>query len=409
MVAFLVLLSTITTANSIGRVPDGPFSSGESTSETLEDAREHCDEDISCAGITYRPNEDEEEEHEWTVYFHSFLPPLLNNNEEHDWITERNEKDFVLHPGKLLTAKPAGLDLAEVEPSLLTLQDAEKLCKNHPECVAFSYPINSSQLVGFDDIVFSTSLEGLDTTHENWQTFVINQANKAYKINSDVMFYDQDMKEHPYSTCCYAATINALPTIQQVQAMDSKLRRISCNISSEDFLQEYEFTRTPVMLVGCDDDWPAKTEWTFKKLSERFENDDTTTWKCDDGHLPWTEIMKKVGQNKSVYIFDDLDDEAKLSIEDDYSWPKPFVGKDLYPEDFPPGFGSRHWIGLGEKGSGTIPHTDPCGTDAWNSKTNMVLSFPTLTLLHILILTHFLHIQVSLVGTSGGCCILVMS
>lgn len=121
--------------------------------------------------MTYCPNTDEEEEHDWTVYFHSFLPPLLNNSKEHDWTTERSDKDFVFHLGKLVTSHILNL---YVDPSSLTLHDAQELCKNHSACVAFSYPINSSRLDGFAEILFSSAVESLETTFDNWQTFVAN-------------------------------------------------------------------------------------------------------------------------------------------------------------------------------------------------------------------------------------------
>lgn len=413
LIAILKLSGTL----AIGRVPDGYFSSEESTALTLLDAIDYCDSHVACAGLTYRSNEDEDEEHDWTVYFHSFLPPLLNNTKEHDWITQRSDKAFVLHPGKLVASDHLMIDL-QVDPSSLSLKDAQELCKNHSECVAFSYPINSSQLDGFDDIVFSSSLESIDTTHENWQTLVVNQANKANKTNPESMIYYDGLKEHPYSTCCEPASIDSIPSVQQVQVMDS-LSRISCDISPEQFLQEYEFTRTPVMLVGCDEDWPAKTEWTLEKLSERFGNDDSTTWRSktldtpqDFDDLTWMEFINEMRQNRTAYIFDDLDDEAKLSIEDDYSWPKPFVDKDLYELDFPPGFGSRHWIGLGNKGSGTSPHKDPFGTDAWNSKCRayiLALEMVSVSICALtLLLNSIFYQQVSLEVTSGGYYILEM-
>jgi len=371
MVFVLGILSIITSVAAMGRVPDGLFSSDEATAETVKDAMEYCDTAVSCAGMTYRPNEDEEEEHDWTVHFHSFIPPLLNNSKEHDWVTERSHKAFVFHPGKLVSNSL--LDLG-MDPATLSLDQVMETCKNHTECVAFSYPVESSHLNGFDEILFASSVESLDEDMDNWHSFVINEETRAAKANAEVLWYDEDLKEKPYNTCCEEASAESLPSIEDVRKMDT-LPRISCEVSREDFLAKYEFTRTPVILVGCDEEWPAKIEWTMEKLTERFGNDTETTWRTKTVDTPgdwveatWMEMVNERDQNKSVYIFDPLEASAtKLSIDNDYIWPKPLIGKDLYPLDFPPGFGSRRWFCLGEKGSGTVPHSDPFGSDAWNS------------------------------------------
>lgn len=359
-------------AHGMGCVPDGFYTSDENTAETVEDAKDYCDSFIACAGMTYGLNTDEEEEHDWTVYFHSFLPPLLCNNSKDDWITERSHKSFVFHPGKVNNSSLLELDNLN-DLSNMSLEQVMETCKNHSDCVAFSYPVHASHLIGFDEIIFASSVQDLDYNDDDWHTFVVNDEERAAKANADVLIYDQDLKEKPYSTCCNEASVDDLPTVEQVQTMDS-LPRISCDITAADFLAQYEFARKPVMLVGCDEQWPAKTEWTMEKLTERFGNDTETTWRTKTLETPqdweditWMEMVNKQEEGLTPYIFDPLDESGKASIEDDYKWPEPFVGKDLYPEDFPPGFGNRHWFCLGARGSGTIPHSDPFGSDAWNT------------------------------------------
>lgn len=159
----------------------------------------------------------------------------------------------------------------------------------------------------------------------------------ASNANINAMLYDDEVREHPYSTCCDApASLDSMPTPRERQRIDT-LPRISCaNISSEDFLAQYEMTRTPVILEGCADDWPAKTEWTMGKLTKRFGDDDSMTWKMstldpsESANLAWMEIVEQWGQNRSVYIFDDLDHPGKVSIDDDYSWLVPVDGKDAH-------------------------------------------------------------------------------
>lgn len=361
----ICFLSAAHASSSIGRVPEGVFNSEQYDFDDIEDAMNDCDTTISCAGITYHPQEGPDE---WAVYFHSFIPPLLNNTKDHDWITRRSKNEFVFHPGKLVSNNILKLD---VDPSKLSLREASTICKNHQDCVAFSYPVSAQGLDGFKDILFAGSVESISTaTDDSWHTLVVNEENKAEKTNSEAMVYMEELEDRPYDSCCERVLdTTGLPTIEEVQQMD-KLPRISCDISKEDFQAQYEFTRKPVILVGCDQDWTAKTEWTIEKLSERYRDDNTTTWRTKkldepgewDEDLTWNEVMELRAQNNGVYIFDPLDSPGKESIDRDYSTPKPMAGTDYFAADFPPGWGNRRWFCLGEKGSGSIPHSDPFAT-----------------------------------------------
>ena len=55
--------------------------------------------------------------------------------------------------------------------------------------------------------------------------------------------------------------------------------RISCDISPEDFYQNYVKARIPVMLTGCTKGWLAEKLWAFEDLLLRYG--DNVTWKCD--------------------------------------------------------------------------------------------------------------------------------
>jgi len=187
----------------------------------------------------------------------------------------------------------------------------------------------------------------------------------------------EEVEGKPYNTCCdrvHSLEEAQLPTNEEVQEMDT-LPRIPCSISQEDFQAQYENTRTPVILVGCDADWPAKTEWTIEKLTRRFSNDNTTTWRTKtidnpgvwDDELSWDEVMEMRGQENGIYIFDAIESPGKDSIHDDYDTPAPMKDRDYFADDFPPNWGARNWLCIGEKGSGSDIHVDPFSTDAWNS------------------------------------------
>jgi len=333
--------------DAVGRVPDGTFNSEQFEFDDLEDAVEDCDNTNHCAGITYHPFEQNPDE--WAVYFHSFIPPLLNNTKEHDWITQRSEKSFVFHPGKLASNDILPLD---VDPSTLSLSEAGSICKSNPDCVAFSYPVHARRLDGFTEIVFARSLDGILTstrTGDSWHTLVVNDESKAEKANADALVYMEEVEGKPYNTCCdrvHSLEEAQLPTNEEVQEMDT-LPRIPCSISQEDFQAQYENTRTPVILVGCDADWPAKTEWTIEKLTRRFSNDNTTTWRTKtidnpgvwDDELSWDEVMEMRGQENGIYIFDAIESPGKDSIHDDYDTPAPMKDRDYFADDFPPNWG----------------------------------------------------------------------
>lgn len=90
----VVVLATIfSVANAVGRVPEGVFNSEQFNFDNLDDVTNDCDTTVSCAGITYHPHE--QIPNEWAVYFHSFIPPLLNNTKEHDWVTQRSRRAVV--------------------------------------------------------------------------------------------------------------------------------------------------------------------------------------------------------------------------------------------------------------------------------------------------------------------------
>jgi hypothetical protein len=356
-------LFPLTSVFAVGNVPNSSYSSEELSAETIDDARDYCDSLTSCSGLSYRPN-DADDEHPWTVHIHSFLPPLLNQTndtaESNDWITERSSKDFVFRRGKLVVNESQALDLNVNDVSSLTLSGVQELCTNHSECVAFSFPTKAAGLDGFAEIVFSSDVKRLEGDEDDWQTFVVNDISKAEKVNPNVLQYDERLERKPYSTCCdsYSSIqesvelptiedvqrVNTLPsqesfklpTIEEVQRVDT-LPRIPCNISKEEFQEKYEFTRTPVMLVGCNDDWPARKEWTIEKLTRRFGEDDTKMWKTKwNGsgfhEISWEELMEEVGQGNSVYLFDELDSPGQLSMKNDYETPPQFQGSDMYPQ-----------------------------------------------------------------------------
>ena len=372
----VVLLSTFLPriVDGVGRVPDGNHTSVAYEADTIEDGLEVCDRTVSSAGLTYRVfNEDDPTT---IVYFHAFLPPLLNETDEAGWTTYRSKKTFVFHPGNLLSKDILDLD---ADVTAMSLPEVEQLCVEHPDCVGFTYPVHSTQMNGFVNVTFASSIDGFSHLDgDDWRTFLVNEESKSNKVNINVATYDAAHMQKPYSSCCNRAVFNGttetpiLPSIEDVQRMDTT-PRIPCNISKEEFQAKYEFRRTPVILVGCDTDWPAKTRWNFEDLIHRFEPE--SLWCSKTGYSSnifvtktWGEIAYEIANEKPFFVFDTLEHSAGESLESDYSTPPPFEDTDLYADgDDEPYFTILRWFCLASKYTGTMPHEDPHATDAWNS------------------------------------------
>ena len=374
----------------VGLVPDGEHTSDLYYENSVEESIDICDDEITCAGITYR-TENADNYPDVDVYYHAFIPPPVvldeNDNDDSDydyepgWTTHRSSKPFVFQPGKVVPKQSTDvLELLWVDPSTTTWMEARDICQDHSECVAFSYPTHSLKLRGFDDLIFYKSIQSMtETTGDYWRTYISNDEKKAQQINPDAIVYDEDLVDNPYGTCCNRAIRNnitnapIMPSIEDVQQVDG-LPRIQCNITQEEFLEKYEFTRTPVMLVGCDTEWPAKNKWTVDQLIDRF--DKNTQWRARLSFgrsfefretVNWWVIADAIKKKEFYYIFDDLTRPGRDSLKADYETPGPFQGTELYPEDFPPDAGKLRWFSMGQPYTGTLAHMDPFGTDAWNS------------------------------------------
>jgi len=385
----------------LGSLPHGIFTSDAYSISNEDAAKRNCDNNLHCAAISYRRFANESE---LTFHTHSFVPMVLSNSttstrigqllrnysdfEDDDddsdllWDTYISDKDFVFHPGRMVTLP--GDVLKFESQSSLSLSEAEEFCHLHPECVGFTFPTHSSRLRGYENITFARSMQSIEDDNERedrWRTFLANDLDKSFRVSdaSTNLPFVKEFDETPFRSCCRRTPREAatnepqgLPNISELQSVDT-LPRIPCNISKADFLATYEEQRQPVVLVGCDAHWPAKERWSREGLLQRGI-DNATTWRSNlhkEKYYEWKDIVDDISAGVgNFYIFDQLDEEWGKLIEQDYETPSPFQGKDLYPSDFPPDYGSLRWWCVGPKNSGADPHMDPYGTDAWNSVTH---------------------------------------
>ena len=324
---------------------------------TNEEAWLECEKSISCAGIT---SVYDASTNDTSLYALNFLPKELDT--EH---TQRSPRTFTIHSGRIKKG-----DTLSVGHAGMTVAEAKTHCQLHPKCVAFTYPVNAIRLNAPDNIAFVSSVD--DFSHDGlgeWRTYISNDLNKAKYVNETSIEYD----DHSYPYCCEERDI---PSIEDIEAVDT-LERISCNISREEFYETYEKTRTPVMLVGCDENWKARERWTIDKLLQRFSN--SSKWRgnieddpdIDRDHVTWGEVMNRRASNKWFYIFDNgfQSREENKQLEEDYDCPRPFKGADLYGnlKEFRSHDFWFRWFLMAPRGTGSYAHIDPQATDAWNT------------------------------------------
>ena len=339
---------------------DGPF-----TSQPREDDLLHaihtCDHSVTCAGISLASNGTVESH---TIYEHSFVGPLASPK------THVSDKPYTFHRGKITAGNVIAADVTG-----LSLRDAKQYCTDHADCVAFTYPLWSLTGINFlPNVTFVSTLDAFEPDElDAYRSYVSNDpVRTAGTVDANVLSYDKELAKKPYRACCKTTEV---PTFAEVEAADTVMPRISCNISREEFFLKYEVPRKPVMLVGCDEEWPAKTEWTYDKLAPRFANE--SKWRARLGgktetydEIEWGVLADAMQENKPFYVFDQLEQPEGKSVELDYIDPRPMLGGNLYTEMNSRDImwaGPLRWFCIGKFGSGTKSHVDPFSSDAWNS------------------------------------------
>lgn len=185
--------------------------------------------------------------------------------------------------------------------------------------------------------------------------------------------------EYPNALCCPKASKEDYFKLRPLYDDQDAIERISCDISRADFDELYSIPQKPVILVGCDDAWPAKYKWTIPQLAKRFDRD--TEWRALIGdeldmandntkNTKWGTIADAMRNNITFNIFDNIDDPHQQELTRDYDWPLFAKNTDVhnYFEQIPgEAYGSMRWFGAGSPFTGTDTHYDPFTTDAWNT------------------------------------------
>ena len=184
--------------------------------------------------------------------------------------------------------------------------------------------------------------------------------------------------ENPDDFCCPKATKEDYLRLRPLFDNLDTVERISCDITRSEFDKLYSIPQKPVMLVGCDDSWPAKYRWTIDQLAKRFDRD--TMWRAELGHekienngnknASWGQIADAMMNNGTFGLFDNIDDPHQQDLINDYDWPLFAKDTDVHDhfENIPAQeYGSMRWFGAASPFTGTEIHYDPFDTDAWNA------------------------------------------
>jgi hypothetical protein len=98
----------------------------------------------------------------------------------------------------------------------------------------------------------------------------VRQAEQSFQENSDIFINLQsDKVQHTWLTvdrCCVPPPENF-----EIKSFDT-IEKISCKIEKEDFFRRYVEMRQPILLDGCEENWPAKN-WTIEGILVLFDFD----------------------------------------------------------------------------------------------------------------------------------------
>lgn len=146
-------------------------------------------------------------------------------------------------------------------------------------------------------------------------------------------------------------------------------RRVA--LSLERFRNDYQCSRTPVVLEASASDWPALRKWTPQYLSERFGDVVVPVREYEGESYSKTSMtlgdyfrIRESDRGKKLYLAEWKFEKSCPELVRDI-WPLKYFSPDLI-ENLPKNLRfDRKWMFIGHEFVHTPVHTDSLGTCAW--------------------------------------------